>query len=142
MHELPDLSRLSVAEKDELIVAQFEQLKQLERLTVMVHALSARVRELEGQLRKDSHNSSKPPSSDGLAKKPKSLRESSGLNPGGQAGHEGTTLKRVATPDVTVRHPLPEHCDRCGAYLGAQADALIEDRRQVFVLVQPVVQVT
>ena len=56
MHELPDLSRLSVAQKDELIVAQFEQLKQLERLTVMVHALSARVRELEGQLRKDSQS--------------------------------------------------------------------------------------
>ena len=49
MHELPDLSKLSVAEKDELIIAQFEQLKQLGRLTVMVHALSARVRELEGQ---------------------------------------------------------------------------------------------
>ncbi len=55
-HELPDLSRLSVAQKDELIVAQFEQLKQLERLRVMVHALSARVRELEAQLRQDSHN--------------------------------------------------------------------------------------
>ena len=139
MHELPDLSKLSVAEQDELIVAQFEQLK---RLTVMVHTLSARVQELEAQLRKDSHNSSKPPSSDGLARKPKSLRKSSGRKPGGQAGHEGTTLKRVATPDVTVRHPLPEHCDRCGANLGAQADALVEDRRQVFDLVQPVVQVT
>ena len=45
---MPDLSRLSVA--------QFEQLKQLERLRVMVHALSARVRELEAQLRQDSHN--------------------------------------------------------------------------------------
>ena len=142
MHELPDLSRLSVAEKDDLIVAQFEQLKQLERLTVLVQALSARVQELEARLRKDSHNSNKPPSSDGLAKKPKSLRESSGRNPGGQAGHEGTTLKRVATPDVTVRHPLPKHCDRCGAPLGVQADALVEDRRQVFDLVQPVVQVT
>lgn len=142
MHELPDLSRLSVAEKDDLIVAQFEQLKQLERLTVLVQALSARVQELEAWLRKDSHNSNKPPSSDGLAKKPKSLRESSGRNPGGQAGHEGTTLKRVATPDVTVRHPLPKHCDRCGAPLGVQADALVEDRRQVFDLVQPVVQVT
>ncbi|WP_394756173.1 DUF6444 domain-containing protein, partial [Rhodoferax sp.] len=142
MHELPDLSRLSVAEKDALICALFEQVKQMERLTVMVQALSARVQELEAQLRKDSHNSSKPPSSDGLAKKPKSLRESSGRKPGGQAGHEGTTLKRVATPDVTVRHPLPERCTRCGAGLGAQADALIEDRRQVFDLVQPVVQVT
>ena len=51
MHELPDLSRLSVA-----LFEQFEQLKQLERLRVMVHALSARVRELEAQLRQDSHN--------------------------------------------------------------------------------------
>lgn len=142
MHELPDLSRLSVAEKDALILAQFEQLKQVVRLTAMVQALSARVQELEGRLRKDSHNASKPPFSDGLAKKPKSLRESSGRKPGGQAGHEGTTLKRVATPDVIVQHPLPEHCDRCGAHLGAQADALIEDRRQVFDLVQPVLQVT
>ena len=73
----------------------------------MVQALSARVRELEGRLRKDSHNSSKPPSSDGLAKKPKSLRQSGGRKPGGQAGHEGTTLERVATPDVIVQHPLP-----------------------------------
>lgn len=142
MPELPDLSRLSVAEKDELIRALFEQVKQMGRLTQMVQALSARVQELEAQLRKDSHNSSKPPSSDGLSKKPKSLRESSGRKPGGQAGHEGTTLKRVATPDVVVRHPLPKHCGRCGAGLGAQADALIEDRRQVFDLVQPVVQVT
>lgn len=142
MPELPDLSRLSVAEKDALILALFEQVKQVPRLMAMVQALSSRVQELEAQLRKDSHNSSKPPSSDGLAKKPKSLRESSGRKPGGQTGHEGTTLKRVATPDVTVRHPLPDHCVRCGAHLGAQADALIEDRRQVFDLVQPVVQVT
>lgn len=117
MPELPDLSRLSVAEKDALILALFEQVKQVPRLMAMVQALSSRVQELEAQLRKDSHNSSKPPSSDGLAKKPKSLRESSGRKPGGQTGHEGTTLKRVATPDVTVRHPLPDHCVRCGRTL-------------------------
>ena len=103
MHELPDLSRLSIEEKDALILAQFEQLKQVARLTAMVRALSARVHELEGRLRKDSHNSSKPPSSDGLAKKPQSLRQSSGRKPGGQAGHAGTTLKRVANPEVMVQ---------------------------------------
>ena len=139
MHELPDLSRLSVAEKDALILALFEQ---GERLTAMVQALSARVHELEGQLRKDSHNSSKPPSSDGLAKKPKSLRQSSGRKPGAQVGHEGTTLKRVATPDVIVQHRLPEHCDGCGTRLGTQADVVIEERRQVFDLIKPVLQVT
>lgn len=100
MHELPDLSRLSVAEKDTLILAQFEQLKQVVRLTAMVQALSARVQELEGRLRKDSHNSSKPPSSDGLAKKPRSLRESSGRKPGGQAGR----ASRAGKPRMRERH--------------------------------------
>ena len=139
MHELPNLNRLSVAEKDALILAQFEQIN---RLTVIVQTFSARVRELEVRLRKDSHNSSKPPSSDGLAKKPKSLRQSSGRKPGGQAGHPGSTLKRVANPDVIVQHPLPEQCERCGADLVTQAAVVIEDRRQVFDLLKPVLQVT
>ena len=85
MHELPDLSRLSAAEKDALILAQFEQLK---LMIAQVQTLSARVRELEVRSRKDSHNSGKPPSSDGLSKKPKSLRQSSGRKPGGQAIRE------------------------------------------------------
>lgn len=66
MHELPDLSRLSVTEKDALIRTLFEQVI---RLTKLIPALSDRVNELEGRLRKDSHNSSKPPSSDGLSRK-------------------------------------------------------------------------
>ncbi len=90
------------------------------------------VQELEGQLRKNSHNSSKPPSSDGLSKKPKSLRQSSGRKPGGQPGHPGITLERTASPDVIVQHRLPERCEGCGARLDAQADAMIEERRQVF----------
>ena len=50
----PDLSRLSVAAKDELILALFEQVKKVPRLIAMVQALGARVKELEAQLRKDS----------------------------------------------------------------------------------------
>ena len=50
----PDLSRLSVAAKDELILALFEQVKQVPRLIAMVQALGARVKELEAQFRKDS----------------------------------------------------------------------------------------
>ena len=50
----PDLSRLSVAAKDELILALFEQVKQVPRLIAMVQALGARVKELEAQLPKDS----------------------------------------------------------------------------------------
>ena len=119
MHELHDLSGPSVVEKGALILALFEQVKKVARLTATAQALSARVHELEGRLRKDGHNSSKPPSSDGLAKKPKSLRQSNGRKPGGQAGHESTTLERVATPDVIAPHPLLEHCECCGARLGS-----------------------
>ena len=79
----PDLSALSVAQKDALIEALFEQVDRVEELLAMVQKLSARVEELEGRLRKDSHNSSKPPSSDGLrSKKNQSLREPSGRKPG------------------------------------------------------------
>jgi transposase len=139
MDERPDLSKFSVAEKDALIIALFEQVKEL---TATVQMLTARVQELEGRLCKDSHNSNKPPSSDGLSKKNKSLREASGRKPGGQFGHGGSTLKRVKHPDVVVEHPLAPRCNKCGADLGAQAEGLIMISRQVFDLVRPVLQVT
>jgi transposase len=97
-----------------------------------IEALTARVKELEDRLGKDSHNSSKPPSSDGLAKKPapKSLRGKSGRRSGGQPGHRGYTLELSEHPNHTIAHP-PSRCQNCGASLDG---ALLEDgeRRQVF----------
>jgi len=76
--ELPDPTVLTSDQKDDLIRLLFEQ----------VRILTARVSELEARLSKDSHNSSKPPSSDGL-KKTRSLHRPS--EPGGQVGYRGTT---------------------------------------------------
>ena len=58
--------------------------------------MSAQLKELEGQVAKNSKNSSKPPSSDGY-KKPcvSSLRKAGNKKRGGQKGHKGDTLKSV-----------------------------------------------
>src|ERR1700722_6241225 len=63
--------------------------------------------DLRRQLGKDSNNSSQPPSSDGLSKKPRvagSLRCSSGKTSGGQVGHKGDTLPQTDKPDIINRH--------------------------------------
>jgi len=104
-------------------------------------SLCDKVQALEEKTAKDSHNSSKPPSSDGLSKpKPKSLRPPSNRPTGGQPGHPGQTLRMVAKPDRTVRHPV-ERCSGCGRSLAEQAPDRVE-RRQVFDLPEPKLEVT
>ena len=78
--------------------------------------LEARIAELERQLGLNSGNSGKPPSSDGLKKKPvrvSSLRERSGKKPGGQKGHPGETLRQSESVDATINH-FPKACAGCG----------------------------
>src|SRR5262245_62465370 len=81
-------------------------------LREQVQTLLARVQELEGRLAKDRHNRSRPPSSDGLRRKPKSQREKSGKESGKESGkqrgkqrgappgHAGHRVSLVATPDL------------------------------------------
>jgi transposase len=109
MDELPDLDRLSVAAKDDLIRALFAQVK---ALTAQVEALTVKVADLEGRLAKNSRNSSKPPSSDGFRPKPKSQRKAGQKPTGGQKGHTGHTLKKVAEVDHIESHAPPSHCDQ------------------------------
>ena len=67
---------------------------------------------LEAHRRKDSHNSSKPPSSDGPSRKLRSQRHRSEKQTGGQPGHVGHTLMQVSNPDEVVRH-RPIVCAHC-----------------------------
>jgi transposase len=101
----------------------------------------ARIRALEDQLAKNSRNSSKPPSSDGLKKpKPKSLREKGKRASGGQPGHRGETLRMSATPDEVVYHDMKQ-CPACQHDLSQTAGGTVE-RRQVFDLPPPKLIVT
>ena len=113
-----------------------------EQLATLVAELQAEVAELRRQLGGNSRNSSRPPSSDGLAKPPapKSLRRPSGRKPGGQDGHRGGHLAQVVTADEIVTHAV----SRCSGCCQDLADAVVlEPRvRQVFDLPEVALRVT
>jgi transposase len=104
-----------------------------------LEALRAENAELRRRLNLDSSTSSKPPSSDGLRKKPLSLREPSGRPSGGQKGHKGETLRQIAEPDRIVTHEAFA-CRRCGCRL-SPAMATGMERRQVFDLPERLIEV-
>lgn len=129
---------LEKAQKSELIDLVVELTGHVEKLLEIIQKQSETIQALEDKLAKDSKNSSKPPSSDGLKKpRTRSLRKKGGRNPGGQPGHEGTTLQMVETPDHVVAHPLTA-CPSCHADLST-VGAANYGRRQVFDI--PAIQV-
>lgn len=85
----------------------------------------------KARLAANSGNSSKPSSSDGLGKaapKPRSLRKKTGRKPGGQPGHDGTTLRQVAKPQHEQVQPGP--CTGCGCSLSGRPITGVERRQQ------------
>jgi transposase/uncharacterized coiled-coil protein SlyX len=100
----------------------------------LIAALQARVAELERRLGKDSSNSSKPPSSDGLRKPARAERrgdeQPARRRPGKQPGAPGAHLARVERPDEVVEH-APGRCGGCGADLAGAVVVGVE-ARQVF----------
>ena len=105
-----------------------------------IKRLTQRIKALEEKNSKDSHNSDKPPSSDGLHRRIHSRRESSGKKPGGQQGHEGTTLSMVEHPQQVMIHEV-KICQGCGKSLQQQKPRGYESR-QVFDIPPIAVDVT
>src|SRR5690242_2962632 len=104
-----------MSEKEEL-----ERLRQENKeLKERVAQLEALVQKLQEQTAKDSHNSSKPPSTDGFKRRTKSLRQKSGKKAGGQRGHQGYHLQRVKQADEVIVHRVSS-CQHCGQHLHDQ----------------------
>lgn len=122
--------RAAYLQGEEAVVQLFQSLNQV------VLQLVTRVQALEDQKAKNSSNSNKPPSSDGLKKsRPRhthSLRQASGKKPGAQDGHPGHRLEMVETPNAIDVHPV-DVCVSCHASL---KDVKVErvEKRQVIEL--------
>jgi transposase len=108
-----------VAQRDAQIIQMQQQIVQL----------SEQVQSLQDRLKKNSHNSHLPPSSDRFHRQPKSLRKKSGKKAGGQTGHPGSSLQMSPTPDLVIVHPV-EQCQHCQQDLQA-VESLQTERRQV-----------
>ena len=103
--------------------------------------LAERIQKLEDQLAKNSRNSGKPPSSDGLDKPaPRSLRKRRRRRSGGQTGHAGHKLEMVKKPDHIELHKV-DSCVHCQQSLKQQRVERSE-KRQVFDLPKVRMQVT
>jgi transposase len=117
-----------------------QQQVHIQQQQVHIQQLNARLHELEARLSKNSSNSSKPPGSDGLKKKPKSLRSKSGKKQGGQQGHVGRGRSQVENPDLIVTHSQSS-CHGCDLNLD-RVNGICVEKRQVFDILQPKIQVT
>ena len=105
--------------------------KRIESLEGQLQIITNRISTLEFQSKKNSTNSHKPPSSDGLRKpKTKSLREKTDRKTGGQTGHKGHTLHHTSYPDHIIRYSVAT-CDCCGESLENEPAVRVK-ARQVF----------
>lgn len=119
-----DTQQLEQLDKETLVAIILELQRQLKEQAALIQ-------ELRDQLAKDSQNSGKPPSSDGLKKpRTRSLRKKSGRRSGGQKGHQGHTLKMVEQPDHIQVYEV-SRCWHCATDLQSVEPCGYE-KRQMF----------
>ncbi len=125
----------------------------VKQLLEKIEQLEAENAELRRRLGLDSTNSHKPPSSDGYQKKTVTssdgyqkktvtpgIPKEKGRRNGGQEGHPGRTLIAVADPDRVEVH-RPGQCQCCGRRFTADDPYEVVQRRQVFDLPEPKLEV-
>jgi transposase len=117
--------RRELAEKDQQIRRQAEEIARQQQ---QIANAEKQIADLERQLalrKQNSTNSSKPPSSDGLAGEPRGRgrRKKSRRKAGGQPGHRGAHRPLVPVERIDEIQPvLPEQCQHCGHALPTQIE--------------------
>ncbi len=110
------------AEHDAIVAGVVAAMQvQIDALTAKLTVVLGRVAELEAQVKTNSGNSSKPPSSDmpGVKRSPQKAK---GNKAGGQEGHEGKTFQPFAADAVAETKPvMPTACGKCGTTFGPDA---------------------
>lgn len=125
----PEFIQFVMQQNKELKEQNASLLAKVDKLSQTVDDMAQTIKELNEKLNKNSKNSSKPPSSDGLKKpSPKSLREPSGKKAGGQEGHKGKNLSVLDKPD-TVHKCMPEKCKCCPRRSKCEKHAKVLDTR-------------
>jgi transposase len=141
----PDQQQRTIDDLAEHLTRLKAQIEKLQAEVSDLHyrnfQLGRRQSELEALITKDSHNSSRPPSTDPpWSKRTKSLRRPSGRRPGAQAGHRGLTLRLSPHPHRVVEHQ-PRQCRSCHASLDAE-QFIRHLRQQVWEVVPARLKVT
>ncbi len=126
-----DHEQLNKLDKETLIELLLNALARIGELEKRVATQTATIQKLRDEIAKNSSNSSKPPSSDGLKKpRTRSLRQKGQRPLGGQPGHKGNTLKMVDEPDDVVLHPVT-NCPHCQTDL-SDTEPVGFEKRQLF----------
>ncbi len=123
-----DEQRAVIEEQKRVIEVQQARIASLEQ---EVAGLREEVQKLRAQLRRDSSNSSRPPSSD-PPWKPPAQRRKKGRKRGGQPGH--SRYQRELVPPDEVVEVKPSSCRCCGGELSGED---LEPRRHQVVEVPP-----
>lgn len=119
-------------QNETLLEQNASMLSQLEQLNATIDSLQQTINELQEQLNKNSKNSSKPPSSDGLKKptvnKDRSLRGKSKKKQGAQDGHKGAHLRVLADPSEVIHH-MHSDCMSCPYHDSCLEKACVKETR-------------
>ena len=121
-------------EQNKTVLAQNEELtKTVAELTAKIEELTKKISELTEQKNKNSNNSSKPPSSDGLKKpnKDRSLREKSNKTQGGQPGHDDSRLKINKENPDEIKELKPSRCKNCPNWERCKGTACAGEKRYI-----------